>query len=178
MSLKHFLQLEIYKKNTYVHIWHYLLLGITSEHWTAYAKPFPQNLSLKTFPSLPIRMFIFTYIKKKSFYGHTVRCCNFYIKLIFNKIKLIMKFIRIWFHSVFDLYCNFPCPGLCGGEYSSMTGMIRHPPLNGSRSGAYHNREECTWIINPGAGRINITFTKFNTQTRRDFLYVRWVVYT
>ncbi|CAL4091039.1 unnamed protein product, partial [Meganyctiphanes norvegica] len=46
--------------------------------------------------------------------------------------------------------------------------IIRHP-LN---DGNYHNNENCTWIIRT-ANRFTITFVRFNTQTRRDYLYVR-----
>ncbi|CAL4069068.1 unnamed protein product, partial [Meganyctiphanes norvegica] len=46
--------------------------------------------------------------------------------------------------------------------------IIRHP-LNG---GTYLNNENCTWIIR-AANEITITFVSFDTQTRRDYLYVR-----
>ncbi|CAL4077584.1 unnamed protein product, partial [Meganyctiphanes norvegica] len=56
----------------------------------------------------------------------------------------------------------------CGGEYVSSSGIIRHP-LNGSN---YLNNENCIWIIR-ASNRINITFVSFNTQARRDYLYLR-----
>ncbi|CAL4070678.1 unnamed protein product, partial [Meganyctiphanes norvegica] len=56
----------------------------------------------------------------------------------------------------------------CGGEYNSSSGIIRHP-LGG---GNYQNNENCTWIIS-AAKYITITFVSFDTQTRRDYLYVR-----
>ncbi|CAL4115420.1 unnamed protein product, partial [Meganyctiphanes norvegica] len=56
----------------------------------------------------------------------------------------------------------------CGGEYNSSSGIIRHP-LN---DGNYLNNQNCTWIIR-ASNRITITLVWFDTQIRRDYLYVR-----
>ncbi|CAL4096298.1 unnamed protein product, partial [Meganyctiphanes norvegica] len=56
----------------------------------------------------------------------------------------------------------------CGGEYTSSSGMIRHP-LSG---GNYQNNENCIWIIR-GSEPINITFVSFDIESGYDYLYVR-----
>ncbi|CAL4133569.1 unnamed protein product, partial [Meganyctiphanes norvegica] len=56
----------------------------------------------------------------------------------------------------------------CGGEYSSSRGIIRHPLIDGN----YQDNENCTWIIR-ASNRITIYFESFDTQLRRDYLYVR-----
>ncbi|CAL4107811.1 unnamed protein product [Meganyctiphanes norvegica] len=70
-----------------------------------------------------------------------------------------------------DIQCHntkgYICEG-CGGEYTSDNGIIQHP-MNG---GDYKNNEDCIWTIR-ATGPIRITFNRFNTEDRYDYLYVR-----
>ena len=44
---------------------------------------------------------------------------------------------------------------------------------DGSGSGNYQNFADCAWLIQPpGAARIDLTFTEFNTESGWDFVYV------
>ncbi|CAL4126415.1 unnamed protein product, partial [Meganyctiphanes norvegica] len=59
---------------------------------------------------------------------------------------------------------------VCGGEYNSSSGVIRHP-VSGDQ---YQNNEDCTWIIRAaGVDTITITFDSLDTERWYDVLTIR-----